>query len=60
MLGLMLFNFYIKDSFLFIRQATLYDHGDDNTLAYFSESMHLVNILKKETGVALTWLEQIK
>ena len=59
MLGPILFNFYINDLFLFIKQATLYNYADDNTLAYFSKSMpDLVNILEKETGVALTWLEQ--
>ena len=58
-LGPILFNFYINDLFLFIKQATLYNYADDNTLAYFSKSMpDLVNILEKETGVALTWLEQ--
>ena len=54
-LGPILFNFYINDLFLFIKQATLYNYADDNTLAYFSKSMpDLVNILEKETGVALT------
>ena len=58
-LGPILFNFYINDLFLFIKQATLYNYTDDNTLAYFSNSMpDLVNILEKETGIALTWLEQ--
>ena len=58
-LGPILFNFYINDLFLFIKQATLYDYADDNTLAYFSKSMpDLVNILEKETGVALSLLEQ--
>ena len=59
MLGPILFNFYINDLFLFIKQATLYDYADDNTLAYFSKSMpDLVEILENETGVALSWLEQ--
>ena len=58
-LGPILFNFYINDLFLFIKQATLYNYADDNTLAYFSKSMpDLINILEKETGVALNWLEQ--
>ena len=51
-LGPILFNFYINDLFLFIKQATLYNYADDNTLAYFSKSMpDLVNILEKETGI---------
>ena len=32
-LGPILFNFYINDLFLFSKQATLYNHADDNTLA---------------------------
>ena len=58
-LGPILFNFYINDLFLFIKQTTLYNYADDNTLAYFSKSMpDLVDILERETGVALSWLEQ--
>ena len=30
-----LFNFYINDLFLFIKQATLYNYADDNTLDFF-------------------------
>ena len=57
-LGPILFNFYIDDLFLFIKQATLHNYADGNTLAYFSKSMpDLVNTLEKETGVALSWLE---
>ena len=36
-LGPILFNFYINDLFLFIKQATLHNYADDNTLAYFSK-----------------------
>ena len=58
-LGPILFNFHINDIFLFIKQATLCNYADDNTLAYFSKSMpDLVDILERETGVALSWLEQ--
>ena len=58
-MGSVLFNFYINDLFLFIKQATLHNYADDNTLAYFSKSMpDLVNTLEKETGVALSWLKQ--
>ena len=57
-LGPVLLNFYINDLFLFIKQATLHNYADDNTLAYFSKSMpDLVNTLEKETGLALPWLE---
>ena len=58
-LGPILFNFYINDLFLFIKQATLYNYADDNTLAYSSKSMpDLVDILERETEVALSWLKQ--
>ena len=58
-LGPVLFNFYVNDLFLFINQATLYNYADDNTLAYFSKNVRdLVNTLQKETGIALSWLEQ--
>ena len=58
-LGPIFFNFYINDLFLFIKQVTLHNYADDNTLAYFSKSMpDLVNTLEKETGVALSWLEK--
>ena len=30
-----LFNNYINDLFLFLKQATLHNYADDNTLAYF-------------------------
>ena len=51
--------FYINDLFLFIKQATLYNYADDNTLSYFYRNMSdLVNTLQKETGIALSWLEQ--
>ena len=34
-LGPILFNFYINDLLLFIRQATVYNYADDNTLGFF-------------------------
>ena len=43
----------------FIKQATLYNYADDNTLACFSKTMpDLVDVLEKETGVTLSWLKQ--
>ena len=54
-LGPILFNFYINDLFLFMKQATLHNYADDNTLAYFSECMpDLVKTLEKGTEVALS------
>ena len=58
-LGPILFNFYINDFFSFIRQATMYDYADDNTLAFFSKSLpDLVKVLENEPDSALSWLEQ--
>ena len=57
-LGPVLFNFYIND-ILYIKQATLYNYADDNTLFYFSRNMcDLENTSQKETGIALSWLER--
>ena len=58
-LGPILFNFYISDLFLFIKQATLHNYTDDNTLAYFSKTMpNLVDTLERETGAAFSLLKQ--
>ena len=53
-LGPILFNVYINYLFLFIKQATLYNYADDNTLSYFSRTLpNLVRVLEEEAGVAL-------
>ena len=58
-LGPIFFNFYINDLFLFIKQATLYNYADDNTLAFLSKTFsNLIGVLEKEAGVALNWLKQ--
>ena len=58
-LGPILFNIYINDLFLFIKQATLYNHADDNTIACFSRTLpDLVRALEAEAGVALDWLKE--
>ena len=54
-LGPILFNFYINDIFSFIKQATMYNYADDNTLAFFSKSLpDLVNVLENEADSALS------
>ena len=58
-LGPILFNVYLNDLFLFIKQATLYNYADDNTLACFSKTLpDLVRTLEAEAGVALDWLKE--
>ena len=58
-LGPILFNFYMNGLFFFIKQATIYNYVDDNTLAFFSKSLpDLVTVLENETDSALSWLEQ--
>ena len=58
-LGPILFSFYINDLFSFIKQATMYNCADDNTLAFFYKSLpDLVNVLENEADSALSWLEQ--
>ena len=48
-----LFNFYINDLFSFIKQATMHNYAEDNTLAFFSKSFpDLVNVLEmKQTAL---------
>ena len=44
---------------LFIKQATLLNYADDNTLACFSRTLpNLVRVLEAEAGVALDWLKE--
>ena len=58
-MGPILFNIYINDLFLFINRPTLHNYADDNTLAYFSETLsNLIEVLEEEAGAALTWLKQ--
>ena len=58
-LGPIISNFYINDLFFFIKQASLYNYADDNTLACFSRSLpKLVEVLEEEAGNALSWLHQ--
>ena len=52
-LGPILFNFYINDLFLFVKEATLINYADDNTMAYSSKTLsNLIEVLE-EAGVAL-------
>ena len=58
-LGPILFNFCINDLFHFIKEASLVNYADDNTLTYFSNSLpQLIDVPEKEACVALTWLDR--
>ena len=58
-IGPIIFNFCINDLFFFIKQATLYNYADDNTLAFYSRSLlELVKVLEEEAGNALPWIDQ--
>ena len=60
-LGPILFNFYINDLFSFIKQETMYNYADYNTLAFFSKSLpDLVRVLENEANSALSWLDEMK
>ena len=51
-LGPILFNVYINDLFWFIKQATLYNYADDNTLARFSKTLpDLVRALRQKQAL---------
>ena len=41
-LGLLLFNIFINDLFLFIEKCTLYNYADDNSMAYSSTTLQNV------------------
>ena len=54
-----LFNVYINDIFLFIKEATLYNYADDNTLAFCYKTLsHLIGVLEEDAGVAFNWVKE--
>ena len=57
--GRILFNFYINDLLLFIKEAEVYNYADDNSLVFCSRSMSdLLMVLEGEANVALKWLKE--
>ena len=52
-LGPILFNFYINDLFSFIKQATMYNYADDNTLAFFPSPCQILSTFWKMKQTAL-------
>ena len=58
-LGPILFNFYINDLPLFIKEAEVDNYADDNSLVSCSRSMSdLLKVLEWEANVALKWLKE--
>ena len=58
-LGPILFNIFINDLFLFINKAKLTNFADDNTIYANSAEMEtLLDILEKESEVAINWFKQ--
>ena len=60
-LGPIIFNIFINDLFYFIVNSELHKYADDNTISAFSNSIpHLIEILEKETNIAISWLTKNK
>ena len=58
-LGPILFDIFINDLILFIKQAYLHNQVDDNTITYFSKSLsYLKTTLENESAEAINWLKQ--
>ena len=56
-LGPILFNIFINDLILFIKQAHFHNHSDDNTITYFSKSFsYLKTTLENESAEAINCL----
>ena len=55
-LGPLLFNVFINDIFYFIKQSSLYNYADDNTLSYHNHNLdRLVTVLQEESNILLDW-----
>ena len=58
-MGPILFNIFINDLILFIKQANLHNYADNNTITYFSKSLScLKTLLENESAEGINWLKQ--
>ena len=54
--GPILFNVFINDFFYFIRNASVHNFADDNTITSFAKSVtNLIKILEDESKAAINW-----
>ena len=57
-LGPILFNIFINDLFLWIKESELYNFADDNTLSATADTIRdLITILESESEIALNWFD---
>jgi hypothetical protein len=55
-LGPLLFNVFINDSFLFVKNGSLYNYADDNTLSFCSPDFDLlISTLESESKIVIEW-----
>ena len=52
----MLFNVFINDIFLFVKNGSLYSYADDNTLSFCSPDFDLlISTLESESKILIEW-----
>ena len=58
-LGPLLFNIFINDMFYFIKQTSLYNFADDNSLLYTGSSLEdVISNLQHDSNICLTWYQE--
>lgn len=55
-LGPALFNIFLNDIFYFVKEGSLYNYADDNTLSHSDSNIEgLVNTLENESAILINW-----